>query len=211
MIRLTLLAAMAVLSGCGAHASRQPAMEMRFFATPAESAPTERVSEKLSLNVTVISDSTLQHVDPVELLKLAETPRGTDAQKLLRAARTLVPGTGVVLLGTVRSNEDRPSAANRAIYTLALRCGAARLDSPGDLTGCQGYLLRIPREGQGTPEVYGIEKATVSLIPDGSTALGRLRAKSVPGGFKAEVDGDFSASIVELGVARAVATSTGGR
>src|SRR5215211_9024776 len=100
-------------------------------------------------------------------------------QKLMRAGRTLATGDGVVLLGTVRMQESFGGAtAALALYSVALACGPTNLDLPGDLKGCKGYLMRVTR--QWPAEVYALEEATVSLIPEGGTARGRMRAQSVP-------------------------------
>jgi hypothetical protein len=177
---------------------------MRFYETPAERAAKKRIHEEFTLNATLLGDASLRYLRPAELLKAAETDSGQgDPQKLMRAARTLVPGEGVVLLGTVR-NTSRGGSANLAIYSLALACEKADLDQPGDLRGCKGYVLRVTRTWPA--EVYAIPEATVSLITEGGTAHGRIRAKSEPGAFKAEVEGEFAASIVELSPGSAVST-----
>jgi hypothetical protein len=186
----------AALTGCGAHVAHVPALEMRFLETPMNALATERASEKLTMNVSLITDTKLRYLQPAELLKAAETTSGMDSQRLLKAGRTVIPGEGVVLLGTVRAQNARSSTTNLAVYTLALACAPAKLEQPGDLQNCQGYLLRVLRTGPG--EVYGIDKATVSVIPEGGTAQGRLRAQTIPGGFKAEIQGDFAASILDV-------------
>jgi hypothetical protein len=199
-VRLAWTAALAAVavSGCAAQNSQLPAMEMRFYESPAEAAPKERFHEKFILNATLMGSAGLRYLKPAELLKAAETGsnRG-DPQKLMRAARTLVPGEGVVLLGTVRNEATGGGAANLAIYSLALACEKTDLDQPGDLHGCKGYVLRVTRTWPA--EVYALQDATVSLISESGTAHGRLRAKSEPGAFKAELEGEFAASIVELG------------
>ncbi|WP_224371167.1 hypothetical protein [Hyalangium versicolor] len=197
-VRLAWSAAVAAvcLSGCAARTL--PTVELRFYETPAESKPKERIREDVIMNATLIGDAGLRYMKPTELLKAAETGsnRG-DPQKLMRAARSLVPGNGVVLLGTVRSASSGGGNANLAIYSLALACERTDLDQSGDLRGCKGYVLRATRTWPA--EVYALQEATVSLISEGGTAHGRLRAKSEPGAFKAEVEGEFAASIVELG------------
>lgn len=196
--RSLLLAACALFAvGCTARSAQLPAVEMRFIETPPEAAPTERIREKFTLNATLIGDAALRYLRPSDLLKEAEGTSGGEPLKLIRAGRTLIPGDGVVLLATVRAQEAAGgSAANVAQYTLALGCGQVDLDRPGDLKDCKGYVMRVTRTWPG--EVYAIEDVTVSLIPDGGTAHGRIRARSVPGGFKAELEGEFVASIVEL-------------
>lgn len=193
-----LCAAAAALVGCGARSSQLPAVEMRFYETPNEAAPVERIKEKFTLNATLIGDATLQYLKPSDLLKAAETRTGDgDPQKLMRAGRSLVPGDGTVLLGTVRSNESSGgSTSGLATYTVALTCAKQDLDQPGDLRDCKGYVMRVTRTWPS--EVYAIDSATVSLIPEGGTAKGRVKARSVPGGFKAELEGEFAASIVQL-------------
>lgn len=198
--RLAWTAALAAvcLSGCAARSMQLPALEMRFYETPAQGEPQERIREDVILNATLIGDAGLRYLKPTELLKAAETGsnRG-DPQKLMRAARSLVPGDGVVLLGTVRSAGSSGGNANLAIYSLALACERTDLDQSGDLRNCKGYVLRATRTWPA--EVYALPEATVSLISEGGTAHGRLRAKSEPGAFKAELEGEFGASIVELG------------
>lgn len=197
--RLLWCALLTLVNGaCTARSSNAPGVEMRFYETPGEAAPVERIKEKFTFNVTLISDASLRYFSPADLLKAAETSSGDGSpQKLMRAGRSLTPGDGVVLLGTVRSQEAAGgSAANIAMYSLALTCGKADLDQPGDLKDCRGYVMRVTRTWPG--EVYEIAEATVTLIPEGGTAKGRIKARSVPGGFKAELDGEFAATIVDL-------------
>jgi hypothetical protein len=207
-VRLAWTAALAavLVSGCAAQNSRLPSLGMRFYETPAEAAPKERFQENVILNATLLGSAGLRYLKPAELLKEAETGsnRG-DPQKLMRAARTLVPGEGVVLLGTVRSEATGGGTANLAIYSLALACDKADLDQPGDLRGCKGYVLRVTRTWPA--EVYALQEATVSLISESGTAHGRIRAKSEPGAFKAELEGEFAASIVELSAGGAVTSA----
>ncbi|HYI02586.1 hypothetical protein [Hyalangium sp.] len=198
-VRLAWSAALAALfvSGCAARSSQLPGLEMRFYESPADGVAKKRIHEEFTLNATLLGDASLRYLRPSELLKAAETGSGQgDPQKLMRAARTLVPGEGVVLLGTVRSAASGGGSANLAIYSLALACEKTNLDQPGDLRGCKGYVLRVTRTWPA--EVYAIQEATVSLIAEGGTAHGRIRAKSEPGAFKAELEGEFAASIVEL-------------
>lgn len=196
-----------ILSGCAARSSQLPALEMRFYETPEGGAARERLHEEFTLNATLIGAAGLPYLKPSELLKAAETGEGQgDPQKLMRAARTLVPGEGVVLLGTVRSEAAGGGSANLAIYSLALACAKTDLDRPGDLHGCKGYVLRVTRAWPA--EVYALPEATVSFISEGGTAHGRIRAKSEPGAFKAELEGEFAASIVEMGSGGPVASGT---
>jgi hypothetical protein len=180
---------------------------MRFYETPPEGGARQRLHEEVLLNATLIGDAGLRYLKPAELLKAAETDAGQgDPQRLMRAARTLVPGQGVVLLGTVRSTSASGSSANLAIYSLALACAKTDLDKPGDLRDCRGYVLRVTR--QWPAEVYALQETTVSLISEGGTAHGRIRAKSEPGAFKAELEGEFAASIVELGSGTALSSES---
>lgn len=189
-----------LISGCAARSSQLPGLEMRFYEAPGGGAARKRLHEEFTLNATLLKDARLRYLKPTELLKAAETGSGQgDPQRLMRAARTLTPGGGVVLLGTVRSAAAGGGSSNLAIYSLALACESADLDQPGDLRGCRGYMLRVTRTWPA--EVYALPEATVSLITEGGTAHGRLRAKSEPGAFNAEVEGEFAASIVELSLA----------
>jgi hypothetical protein len=206
-VRLAWTAALAavVVTGCAVRNSQLQALEMRFYETPANAAPKERFREQFVLNATLVGEASLRYFKPTELLKAAETGaiNKGDPQKLMRAARTLVPGEGVVLLGTVRSGSSGGSSANLAIYSLALACDKTDLDQPGDLRGCKGYVLRATKTWPA--EVYALQDTTVSFIPEGGTAHGRIRAKSEPGTFNAQLEGEFSASIVELGSGGATA------
>jgi len=195
------------VTGCAARSSNLPGLDMRFYETPSEGGARQRIHEEGLLNATVIGDANLRYLKPSELLKAAETGAGQgDPQKLMRAARTLEPGPGVVLLGTVRSTSGSGRSSDLAIYSLALACAKSDLDKPGDLRDCKGYVLRVTR--QWPAEVYAIQEATVSLISEGGTAVGRIRAKSEPGAFKAEVEGEFAASILELGTGSALSSET---
>lgn len=207
-VRIAWTAALAVVfvTGCAARSSRLQVLEMRFYETPSGGAAKERFHEESVLNATLVGDASLRYFRPSELLKAAETSSGGDPQKLMRAARTLVPGEGVVLLGTVRSGAAGGASTKLAIYSLALACEKTDLDSPGDLRGCKGYVLRATRTWPA--EVYALEETTVSLISEGGTAHGRIRAKSEPGAFKAELEGEFAASIVELGTGDAAAAAS---
>lgn len=176
-----------------------PAVNMRFYETPPQAAPVERINEKFTLNATLIGHARLRHQKPAELLNAAETASGGDPQLLMRAGRTLKPAPGVVLFATVRSAEVASgSAAGLALYEVALGCDPADVDQPGDLKNCAGYLMRVTRTWPA--EVYEIDPAsvTLSIIPEGGTTRGRLRASTVPGGFKADVEGEFTATIVDL-------------
>lgn len=184
---------------CAARSAQLPVVEMHFSETPAGGAPQERLSEKFALNATLIANARLRYLKASELLKAAEVAEGGSPQKLMQAGRTLTAGDGVVFLATVRSNQvSGGSSANLIVYSVALGCARADLDAPGGLTGCKGYLLRVTR--QWPSEIYELEEATVSLIPEGGTLHGRLSAKSVPAGFRADLDGEFAASIVQLEV-----------
>jgi hypothetical protein len=65
-------------------------------------------------------------------------------------------------------------------------------------------VLRVTRTWPA--EVYALPEATVSLIAEGGTAHGRIRAKSEPGAFTSELEGEFAASIVELSPGGAVSS-----
>ena len=195
--RMTRLAALVIFAAAGCAArSAMPSMEMRFYETAADAAPKERLNQKAFMNVALIGDAALHYTRPSELLKAAETDAGGDPQKLMRAGRTLAPGDGVVLLGTIRSHDAAGGTSGLALYSLALGCQRTDLDAPGDLKGCRGYLMRVTRTWPA--EVYELENATVSLIPEGGTARGRVKAQSSAGGFRADVEGEFTASVVEL-------------
>jgi hypothetical protein len=207
-LRSTAVLAALVLSGCAARSSQLPSVEMRFLEAPEKGVLKERMQEEFVLNTALIGDATLRYTRPSELLKAAESGTGQgDPQKLMRAARTLAPGEGVVLLGTVRSEASGGGSAKLAVYSLALSCGKTDLDRPGDLRGCKGYVLRVTRTWPA--EVYALEDVTVSLIPEGGTAKGRIRARSEPGAFEARLEGEFSASIVELAEGGALASGAG--
>jgi hypothetical protein len=207
-LRCTAVLAALALSGCAARGSQLPSVEMRFLESPEKGVLKERMQEEFVLNTALIGDATLRYLRPSELLKAAESGAGKgDPQKLMRAARTLAPGEGVVLLGTVRSEASGGGSAKLAVYSLALACGKTDLDTPGDLRGCKGYVLRVTREWPA--EVYALEDITVSLIPEGGTAKGRIRARSEPGAFEARLEGEFSASVVEWEASGAVASGSG--
>lgn len=209
--RLFCTAALAALtlSACAARSSRLPSVEMRFLESPEKGVLRERGQEEFVLNTALIGDATLRYLRPSELLKAAEsgTAGQGDPQKLMRAARTLAPGEGVVLLGTVRREASGGGSAKLAVYSLALACGKTDLDKPGDLRGCKGYVLKVTRAWPA--EVYALEDITVSLIPEGGTAKGRIRARSEPGAFEARLEGEFTASLVELTGSGAMASGAG--
>lgn len=183
--------------GCGARAVRAPELDLRFLEVR-DTAVEQRFAQRAPLSATLVSDAQLQFQKASDLLKAAETPEGGDPMKLLRAARTLAPGPGVVLFGTVRGNESTGGATtNASLFQLAIGCsGAGALDAPSDLTGCRGYLARATREWPA--EVYDVVDVTITLIPEGGTVRGRLRLRSTETQFRAEVDGEFAATIVEL-------------
>lgn len=196
-MRATMLGILAAWSvGCAARTAQLPVVAMHFYESPPDAAPRERLSERSTLSVAVIGDATLRYMRPAELLKAAEVPGGGDPRLLMRAARTLSPASGVVLLGTARATGTGGGATDLAVYQLALACERADLEAPGDLKGCAGYVVRSTREWPA--EVYGLDEATVAIIPEGGTARGRVRAKSGLGVFRVELEGEFSASIAEL-------------
>lgn len=200
-LMITRLAVLAVPAlawcACGAHSSQLPAVNLRLYETPPQAAPSQRLDENFTLSATLIDHARIGYRTPAELLKAAETSAGEGSpQKLLQAGRSLVAGPGVTLVGTVRTDTSGGSAQHLAQFLLALSCAPANLDEPGDLKDCQGYLLRVTQRWPA--EVYAIDQSTVTLIPDGGTARGRLRARSVPGAFKAEFEGEFTATLLDL-------------
>lgn len=183
-----------LLLGCAAKDARYPTVELRYFES--ENGKSEdRSVEKESLNAALIRGTTLQYKKATDLLKAAETPEGGSTQKLMRAGRTLQGGDGVVLLATVRGAGSGGSAQNVAVFQVALACGPQSFDGPGDLHGCNGYAMRVTRTWPA--EVYDLQNATVSVLPEGGTARGRLHVKSAEGHFGVELDGEFSASLLE--------------
>ncbi len=198
----TPFAALAFLAcaSCAAGSGSVPVVDMKFLETPENAPSRERASGKFPLTVALVRGARLTYARVGEILKAAETPAGGSPQLLLRASRSLAPGAGVVLLGTARSLESGSSsgsATDLAIYQLALQCDPSDVDAPGELRNCAGYFLRV---GKVWPaEVYEVEKPTVTLIPEGGTARGRARVKSKPAGFAAELDGEFVATMLEIG------------
>jgi hypothetical protein len=109
--------------------------------------------------------------------------------KFLVVSRLLAPGEGVVLLGTVRSEAQGGGGTKLAVYSLALACGKADLERPGGLRGCKGNMPRVMRTWPA--EVYALQDVTVSRIPEGGTAKGRIRARSEPVALQAELEGEL--------------------
>ncbi|MFL5320184.1 MAG: hypothetical protein ACJ790_11055 [Myxococcaceae bacterium] len=193
-MRIAALILGALLLGYAAKDARYPTVDVRYYET-SEGKAHERSSEQQSLNAALIRGSALQYKKATELLKAAETPEGGNPQQLMRAGRTLSNGDGVVLLATVRGESSGGSATKLAVFQVALNCDAAAFDGPGDLKNCNGYAMRVPKTWPA--EVYDLQNVTVSIIPEGGTARGRMHGKSVDGNFGVELDGEFSASLVE--------------
>lgn len=194
MKKLVLSALCALSLGCAAKDARYPTVEMRYYESN-DGKDSNRSVEHESLNASLIRGANLQYKKATELLKAAETPEGGSPQQLMRAGRTLSQGEGTVLLATVRGGTSGGSSTQLAVFQVALSCEQTNFDSPGDLKNCSGYAMRVPKTWPA--EVYDVQNATVSIIPEGGTARGRLHAKSAPGSFGVELDGEFSASLVE--------------
>lgn len=191
------LAVVLALTGAScAPTGRHLHVDVRLLETPGGAAPRERAAGRLLLNVAIVRNARLAHARTAEILKAAETPQGGSPQRLMRASRSLAAGPGVVFLGTARI-QDPTEVGQLDVFQLALSCESADIDLPGDLNGCAGYFLRVPRTWPA--EVYEVPRATVSLLPEGGTARGRVRARSAPAGFAAEVDGEFTATLIEFG------------
>jgi hypothetical protein len=189
------------LTGCVTSNTRMPLVDMKFISTPDKGEWTERANESHPLRVAIIRGARLTYPRPSDLLKAAEAPNGGSPQLILRAGRALSPGTGIVVLGTSRSLADEAmsgSVTDLAVYQLGLECEAADIDAPGDLRNCTGYFLRVAHTWPA--EVYEVRKATVSVLPEGGSARGRLHLQSAPAGLTVQLDGEFMASLVELGV-----------
>ncbi len=195
MRSLPLAGALAAVLGAGCATQGQLMMDIRFL----QSAE-PRATYRQPVSAVVVRGARLRYQKPAELL----TAANENLQALMSAGRSVVPADGVVVLATVRADQTRGSATTLVVVALALECAAAPLDAPGSLVGCKGYAMRVPRQWPG--EVYGIASATVSLIPEGGTARGRLNAKSDDGPFTAEFDGELAASIMELAAPAAPAT-----
>lgn len=201
MKRLSLMVVLSLCAGCtGAKEARLPTLEVRYLQL-SEGKSEERSKDREHLNATLIQGAQLQHKKAVDLLRAAETTEGGSPQKLMRAGRTLTSGEGVVLLGTVRREASGGSATTVSVFQLAVQCAAASVDEPGALKDCNGYVMRVPKTWPA--EVYDLTNATVSILPEGGSARGRLNAKSVPSNFSIELDGEFTASLVEYSGAAA--------
>lgn len=187
MRRPTLLLGVLALSSLGCVSQRPLLMDIHFT----QGADT-RASYREPVSAVVVRGARLRHQKPAELLNAANE----NLQALMSAGRSVVPGDGVVVLSTLRTEQTGGSSTTLVVVMIALECTSADLDKPGSLKGCKGYAMRVPRQWPG--EVYGIGSATVSLIPEGGTAHGRLRAKSDDGPFVADFEGELVASILEI-------------
>lgn len=186
--------------GC-ATTPKQSSVELRFAELQDNALPRERTKETQTLSVALIGGAQLKFKTPAELLKAAEPPEGGGGSPklLMRAGRSFIPGTGLVFYGTARSTEATStggSVAQLVIYELALGCEPTDPEAPGDLKACTGYLLRVPNQWPG--EVYEITEVTASIIPLGGTTSGRIRARSKQSGFAVELEGEFTASVLEF-------------
>lgn len=181
-----LVGLLAVLS-LGCVTGGQLMMDIRF-----SQAAETRASYHEPVSAVVVRGARLRYQKPSELLNAASE----NLQLLMSAGRSVVPADGVVVMATVRAEQTRGSSTTLVVVMVALECAGASLDTPGSLAGCKGYALRVPRQWPG--EVYGIASATVSLIPEGGTAHGRLRARSEDGPFVAEFEGELAANILEI-------------
>ena len=185
---------LAALSGCVAKGTKLPLVGMHFYQANGVTQD-ERIGGEFPFTVSLLSGVKLKFARASELLKVAEE----DPRRLMRAARSLEISNNVVLLGTVRSQElSNGSATGVAIYQLAFTCDANDLESPGDLKNCSGYVLRVTRTWPG--EIYEVASPTISVIPEGGTAIGSLSAASdTSSKFTVKLSGEFVASLVQLG------------
>lgn len=151
-----------------------------------------RATYREPVSAVVVRGARLRYQKPAELLNAANE----NLQQLMAAGRSTVPGDGIVVLATLRAEQTGGSSTTLVVVMIALECAGTSLDQPGSLEGCKGYAMRVPRQWPG--EVYGIASSTVSLIPEGGTAHGRLRARSEDGPFVAEFEGELVASLLEI-------------
>lgn len=180
------LGLLAVLS-VGCVSQRQLMMDITF-----KQGAESRAAYREPVSAVLVRGARLRYQKPADLLNAANE----NLQALMSAGRSTVPGDGVVVLATLRTEQTGGSSTTLVVVMIALECAAADLDKPGSLEGCKGYAMRVPKQWPG--EVYGLSSATVSLIPEGGTAHGRLRAKSDDGAFVAEFEGELVASILEI-------------
>ncbi len=174
-----------------------PALNMDLrFVQAGEGGPQTRYAYREPVNAVLVRGARLRFQKPSELLGAADTPSGGNPRLLMQAGRSVVPGDGVVLLGTIRTEQTGGSISTLVVVTVVLECAGANIDEPGELKGCKGYAMRVPRQWPG--EVYAISSATVSMLPEGGTARGRMRAKGESGAFSVELDGELVASMLEL-------------
>jgi len=176
-------------------ATEKVVMDLRFGQT-VDGAAQERAKYKEPVSAVVVRGARLRHAKPAEVLSAADPGTGGTPQLLMQAGRSVVPGSGVVVLATARTEESGGSVAGLVVVMLALECEDAALDKPGELRGCKGYAMRVPRQWPG--EVYGLSSAVVSVMPEGGTVRGRMRGRSDDGAFTAEFDGELVGSVLEL-------------
>ena len=184
-----------VASGCVVTgAAKQPAVGMWFY-EGAGSTQQERLAKEFPFSVAVITGAKLRFNTAADLLKAAQE----DPRKLMRASRTMDPSNNVVVLATYRAQEQSGgSITGVAVYQMAFSCDPHDLESPGDLTNCVGFVLRVTRTWPG--EVYEMSRPVISLIPEGGTAIGKLSGDSQPTSqFRVKLVGDFVASLGQLG------------
>ena len=183
---------LALVSSVGCVSQRALLMDISF-----KQGAETRATYREPVSAVVVRGARLRYQKPAELLNAANE----NLQQLMSAGRSTVVGDGNVVLATLRTEQTGGSSTTLVVVMIALECAATSLDKPGALEGCKGYALRVPRQWPG--EVYGIASSTVSLIPEGGTAHGRLRAKSEDGPFVAEFEGELVASILEITAAAA--------
>ncbi len=186
------------LAGCtGPTAAGQLFVDMKFLDTPDQGDWRERASMRYPMDVAVIYGARLSYSRPPDVVRAAEIPKGGDPRLLLRASRALSPGTRLVFLATAQ--QPAPGGvADVPVYQLALECDPTPIDTPGDLKGCAGYFVRVTR--QWPAEIYEVAKATVTLIPEGGIARGRMRVDSKADKQQVKLDGEFTATVAEVGV-----------
>ena len=191
---LTVCLLLASVGACTARSSKIPAVNMRFYEASA-GALNERVGGEFPLTVSLLSGVKLKFSKAAELLKVAQE----DPRRLMRAGRSLEISNNTVLLGTVRSQElSSGSAAGVAVYQIAFTCDASDLESPGDLKNCAGYVMRVTRTWPG--EIYEVTNPTISVIPEGGTAIGNLNgASDTSSQYTVKLSGEFVASLAQLG------------
>ncbi len=191
MIRaLSLCVVLALLPSCAARGPKLPLVGMHFY-----NGYEERFGGDFPFTVSLLSGVKLKFSKATELFSVAKE----DPRRLMRAGRSLEISNNVVLLGTVRSQElSNGSAAGVAVYQIAFTCDASDLESPGDLHNCVGYVLRATRTWPG--EVYEVVSPTITVIPEGGTAIGSMSgASELTSQYTMKLSGEFVATLVQLG------------